>query len=225
MTLPSSHQSKSSASSASNSNDQLQDLQENIVNQSKKLVVSEEVRKKYRFISIAQELVMAARGKLVDRNWKRKVPVENGHSHPMDSGKSTAEHPQTQQVPATIDDISVFVIPILAYKEEYMQWKENRFRAKTSNDDNDSCKPSTSSVQAAYNEESNANSSKDDKSSHAHNGKDPRSEVSFSDTSDSDLELENTAKSEKRSSEIVQGSNSKHSTSERSHNIATGKNE
>merc|ERR1712154_501536 len=74
---------------------------------------------------------------------------------------------------------------ILAYKEEYMQWKENRFSTKTSNDDNDSCKPSTSSVQTAYTEESNA-------------------------------------KSEKRSSEIVQGSNSKHSTSERSRNIATG---
>ena len=50
-------------------------------------------RQKYRFISIAQELVMAARGKLVERNWK----------HNDDS-------------PATIDDISVFVIPIQAYK-------------------------------------------------------------------------------------------------------------
>ena len=50
-------------------------------------------KQKYRFISVAQELVMAARGKLVERNWK----------HNDDS-------------PATIDDISVFVIPILLYK-------------------------------------------------------------------------------------------------------------
>ena len=50
-------------------------------------------KQKYRFISIAQELVMAARGKLVERNWK----------HNDDS-------------PATIDDISVFVIPIQPYK-------------------------------------------------------------------------------------------------------------
>ena len=50
-------------------------------------------KQKYRFISVAQELVMAARGKLVERNWK----------HNDDS-------------PATIDDISVFVIPILPYK-------------------------------------------------------------------------------------------------------------
>merc|ERR1719270_958870 len=108
---------KSSASSPSNSNDGLEDMHESTMNQSKKLVVSEEVRKKYRFISIAQELVMAARGKLVDRNWKRKVPVENGNSHHKDGTNSSTEQPQTQQVPATIDDISVFVIPILAYKD------------------------------------------------------------------------------------------------------------
>ena len=61
---------------------------------------SDEIRQKYRFISIAQELVMAARGKLVERNWK----------HNDDS-------------PATIDDISVFVIPLLSYKAEYAEWK------------------------------------------------------------------------------------------------------
>ena len=223
MTLLSSHQSKRSASSDSNSNAELKDLQENIVNQSKKLVVSEEVRKKYRFISIAQELVMAARGKLVDRNWKRKVPVENGNSHPKDSANSSVEHPQTQQVPATIDDISVFVIPILAYKEEYMLWKENRFRAKSSNEEN-SCKPSQSNVQTVNSEQLNSDGSTNDKSNHVHNGKDEKSDVPFSDTSDSDLELENTSKSEKKSSEIVQGANSKPSTSERS-NITIGKND
>lgn len=56
---------------------------------------------KYRYISLAQDLVMSARGKLRDRNWKR--------------GDGS---------PATIDDISVFVIPILPYKEEYLKQKE-----------------------------------------------------------------------------------------------------
>jgi len=50
---------------------------------------------KYRYISLAQDLVMAARGKLKERNWRRN----NGG-------------------PATIDDISVFVIPLLPYKQE-----------------------------------------------------------------------------------------------------------
>jgi serine/threonine protein phosphatase PrpC len=63
-----------------------------------------DIRHKYRFISIAQELVMAARGKLMERNWK----------HNDDS-------------PATIDDISVFAIPILPYKAEYAEWKTRAF--------------------------------------------------------------------------------------------------
>ena len=63
----------------------------------------EDGRVKYRFISIAQDLVMAARGKLVERSWKR--------------GDGTA---------ATIDDISAFAIPIIAYKEEYAAWIESR---------------------------------------------------------------------------------------------------
>jgi len=56
---------------------------------------------KYRYISLAQDLVMSARGKLKDRNWKR-----------------------SDGSPATIDDISVFVIPILPYKDEYLKQKE-----------------------------------------------------------------------------------------------------
>jgi hypothetical protein len=63
----------------------------------------EDGRMKYRFISIAQDLVMAARGKLVERSWKR--------------GDGSA---------ATIDDISAFAIPIIAYKEEYAAWIESR---------------------------------------------------------------------------------------------------
>ena len=46
---------------------------------------------------VLQDLVMAARGKLKERNWRRG----NGD-------------------PATIDDITVFVIPILPYKHEYL---------------------------------------------------------------------------------------------------------
>ena len=61
---------------------------------------ADDARKRYRYISIAQDLVMAARGKLVDRTWRRN-----------------------DQTPATIDDISVTVIPILAYKHEYAEWK------------------------------------------------------------------------------------------------------
>ncbi|KAF0298148.1 hypothetical protein FJT64_000475 [Amphibalanus amphitrite] len=54
-----------------------------------------------RCISAAQELVMAARGKLRDnRQWRR-----------------------SDGSPATVDDISVFVIPLLAYREEHLQWK------------------------------------------------------------------------------------------------------
>ena len=69
-------------------------------------ICEDDVRQKYKFISIAQELVMAARGKLDERNWK------TGDDNP-----------------ATIDDISVFVIPILPYKYEYAEWKT---RAKPS---------------------------------------------------------------------------------------------
>ena len=46
---------------------------------------------------------MAARGKLVERSWKRS------------DGSA-----------ATIDDISAFAIPIIAYKEEYAAWVESR---------------------------------------------------------------------------------------------------
>ena len=66
---------------------------------------SNSVRQKYKYISVAQELVMAARGKLDERNWK--TSTENGQD----------------LSPATIDDISVFCIPILPFKIEYSEWK------------------------------------------------------------------------------------------------------
>lgn len=54
-----------------------------------------------RYTSAAQDLVMHSRGKLYEKNWK------------------TAD-----SKPATIDDISVFVIPLAPYKEEYMEWRQ-----------------------------------------------------------------------------------------------------
>ncbi|XP_023239562.1 protein phosphatase 1H-like [Centruroides sculpturatus] len=57
-------------------------------------------RYKYRYISAAQDLVMHSRGKLRERYWR------------------TADN-----TPATIDDISVFVIPLRPYIEEYKHWK------------------------------------------------------------------------------------------------------
>lgn len=58
-------------------------------------------RYRYRFTSAAQDLVMCSRGKLNERSWR------------------TADSKS-----ATIDDISVFVIPLAAYKEEHLRWKQ-----------------------------------------------------------------------------------------------------
>ena len=54
-----------------------------------------------RYTSAAQDLVMHSRGKLFEKKWK------------------TADAKA-----ATVDDISVFVIPLAPYKEEYMEWKQ-----------------------------------------------------------------------------------------------------
>jgi len=90
-----------------------------------------EVKRKYRHITIAQDLVMAARGKLVDRNWKRTVKPLNTPSQSNTTTTSSSSSSQTnggtvEILPATIDDISVFVIPILSYKEEYAAWKAEK---------------------------------------------------------------------------------------------------
>lgn len=61
-------------------------------------------RFKYRYISAAQDLVMHSRGK----------SKENG---------SWRTH---NEEPATIDDISTFVIPLKPYQQEYIKWKEAR---------------------------------------------------------------------------------------------------
>lgn len=67
--------------------------------------VEDEQRYRYRFISAAQDLVMASRGKQRDKGkgWRT-----------------------TDNKVATIDDISVFVIPLKPYKDEYNKWKEAR---------------------------------------------------------------------------------------------------
>ena len=65
----------------------------------------DEQRYRYRYISAAQDLVMASRGKQREKG----------------KGWRTAD----SRV-ATIDDISVFVIPLKPYKDEYLKWKEAR---------------------------------------------------------------------------------------------------
>ncbi|KAE8752097.1 hypothetical protein FOCC_FOCC001259 [Frankliniella occidentalis] len=56
---------------------------------------------KYRFTSAAQDLVMHSRGKPEGHNWQT-----------------------TGGAPGTIDDISVFVIPLTPYKSEWEAWKQ-----------------------------------------------------------------------------------------------------
>ncbi|XP_043218999.1 protein phosphatase 1H-like isoform X2 [Amphibalanus amphitrite] len=57
-------------------------------------------KRRYRCTSAAQDLVMSARGKLKERLWR------------LSDGTM-----------ATIDDISVFVVPMLPYREEHLLWK------------------------------------------------------------------------------------------------------
>ena len=51
---------------------------------------------------------MSARGKLKERLWR----LSDGNM-------------------ATIDDISVFVVPILPYREEHLLWKVSRVNSET----------------------------------------------------------------------------------------------
>ena len=180
----------------SNSDDNLQNSQDDNLNPNKKLVISDEVRKKYRFISIAQELVMAARGKLVDRNWRRNVPIENGtDSH--DGNSSNANEPQQmQQVPATIDDISVFVIPILAYKEEYLAWKQTKLKIKKSCENDKQSDAQLPEVKPKASENSSSQEGDNAKTQYFANGELEKSVNRLSDTSDSDKEFERDASSD-----------------------------
>jgi len=88
---------------------------------------SDPLRLKYKYISAAQDLVMHARGKYMDRNWK----MADG------SGNLTESWVRRYDcrfccitwlfylllVAATIDDISVFVIPIWPYKTEIAKYE------------------------------------------------------------------------------------------------------
>ncbi|KAK2721634.1 protein phosphatase 1H-like isoform X1 [Artemia franciscana] len=58
-------------------------------------------RYKYRLTSAAQDLVMNSRGKHTQKGWRT-----------------------VEEKVATVDDISVFVIPLLPYKVEYEQWQK-----------------------------------------------------------------------------------------------------
>lgn len=227
MVLHSGKSFNSAASSAlSNSEDQLQNSQRDNLTQSKKLVISDEVRKKYRFISIAQELVMAARGKLVDRNWKRTAPVENGSSHQSENVNSAVENTQTHQVPATIDDISVFVIPILAYKEEYLSWKEEKFKSKKANKTNEATNYTNENEKTSLESEpcTTTDSKIQKDSRHTANGDVDKNETRLSDTSDSDLELDNApTKKPKSSCDVKEEENSRVSTAQNTSYTKPGK--
>ncbi|CAL4067880.1 unnamed protein product, partial [Meganyctiphanes norvegica] len=79
------------------SNDKVVGLIEKSLNQ---YPVDDTHRYKYRYIGAAQDLVMSSRGKLRERNWRTS---EDKH--------------------ATIDDISVFVVPLKPYQQEYHDWE------------------------------------------------------------------------------------------------------
>lgn len=70
-------------------------------------------RFKYRYISAAQDLVMTSRGKSRDKG----------------KGWKTADNKI-----ATIDDISVFVIPLKPYQQEFKKWREARDLVRNSSE-------------------------------------------------------------------------------------------
>lgn len=82
--------------------------------------IEDDARYRYRFTSAAQDLVMSSRGKLNERSWRTS------------DNKS-----------ATIDDISVFVIPLAAYKEEYLNWKLEVESQRPANQTSEIIKPPT----------------------------------------------------------------------------------
>jgi protein phosphatase 1H len=65
----------------------------------------------------AQELVQAARGRLIDRVWRLKSDVQDSEEEeilPM----------------ASVDDISVMVVPLYPYLCEHRQWIKTRQQEK-----------------------------------------------------------------------------------------------
>ena len=84
----------------------------------------------YRYTSAAQDLVMSARGKLKERNWRT----------------SDDKH-------ATIDDISVFVIPLKPYKEEFHEWTVHQKTTLASRSSSDNITKEPNLIQTLENEQ------------------------------------------------------------------------
>lgn len=70
---------------------------------------NEESRTKYRYVTAAQDLVINSRGH--SSGWKGCWRTEDGYM-------------------ASLDDISVFVIPLQQYAKDYLEWKELRLQAR-----------------------------------------------------------------------------------------------
>ena len=79
---------------------------------------------RYRYISAAQDLVMASRGKMrTDNDGSDRAMTGSSRARLSGSGWRT-----TEGKAATIDDISVFVIPLEDFARESRQWVEERRR-------------------------------------------------------------------------------------------------
>ena len=101
-----------------------------------------------------------------------------------------------QQVPATIDDISVFVIPILAYKEEYLAWKQTKLKIKKSCENDKQSDAQLPDVNPKASENSSSQEGDNSKTHYFTNGELEKSVNRLSDTSDSDKEFERDASSD-----------------------------
>lgn len=79
----------------------------------------------YRLTMGAQELVQMARGRLSGHMWEKKEGSleqernDANHKHPYEHGKM-----------ASVDDISVLVVPVYPYLCEYRQWVRTRQQEK-----------------------------------------------------------------------------------------------
>ncbi|XP_074105887.1 protein phosphatase 1H [Cotesia typhae] len=72
----------------------------------------------YRLTMAAQELVQAARGRLIGRMWKSKPDKEK------DKTEKDEDIDERYWPMASVDDISVMVIPLYLYLCEHRQWKK-----------------------------------------------------------------------------------------------------
>ena len=86
-----------------------------------------EVKRKYRHITIAQDLVMAARGKLVDRNWKRTVKPLNtpSQSNATTTSSSRYEHVKFAQNSIIVEYISRYFVDGTVFRVSCMTIIQN----------------------------------------------------------------------------------------------------